>query len=139
MGWFDRKIYFYFQHSHALTLSRSSPRPRVPASYSSSAPGASLLLCLYTGWFFSWNQLGRRAIATPSPPNFTTFALIKFLPFAAIVFTHYWCPPINPNSLCLLRGSSAAWAAKLEGMNRCLCPLGRCGLKSIHNENLNRD
>ena len=28
MGWFDRKIYFYFQHSHALTLSllsRSSP------------------------------------------------------------------------------------------------------------------
>ena len=42
MGWFDRKIYFYFQHSHALTLSRShffpaSTRPRIPASSFSSA------------------------------------------------------------------------------------------------------
>ncbi|PSO91277.1 MAG: hypothetical protein BRC52_01885 [Cyanobacteria bacterium SW_5_48_44] len=54
MGWFDRKIYFYFQHSHALTLSRShaltsfpqlpaSARSRVPASSSSPAPGAPLL------------------------------------------------------------------------------------------------
>ena len=33
MGWFDRKIYFYFQHSHALTLSllsRSSPAAGAP-------------------------------------------------------------------------------------------------------------
>ena len=27
MGWFDRKIYFYFQHSHALTSF-----PQLPAS-----------------------------------------------------------------------------------------------------------
>ena len=35
MGLFDRKIYFYFQHSHALTLSRSHffpAAPRVPVS-----------------------------------------------------------------------------------------------------------
>ncbi|PSO50821.1 MAG: hypothetical protein BRC34_16420 [Cyanobacteria bacterium QH_1_48_107] len=46
MGWFDRKIYFYFQHSHALTSFPQLPassRPRVPASSSSPAPGAPLL------------------------------------------------------------------------------------------------
>ncbi|PSO78442.1 MAG: hypothetical protein BRC37_00765 [Cyanobacteria bacterium QH_3_48_40] len=44
MGWFDRKIYFYFQHSHALTLSRShffpaAPRVRSPSAFLSLAPG----------------------------------------------------------------------------------------------------
>ncbi|PSP01983.1 MAG: hypothetical protein BRC54_15505 [Cyanobacteria bacterium SW_7_48_12] len=46
MGWFDRKIYVYFQHSHALTLSRShalASFPQLPASSSSPAPGAPLL------------------------------------------------------------------------------------------------
>ena len=48
MGWFDRKIYFYFQDSHALTLSHSHffpAAPRVPASSSSPAP---LLPCFIT-------------------------------------------------------------------------------------------
>ena len=32
MGWFDRKIYFYFQHSHALTAFTLSLLSRVCAS-----------------------------------------------------------------------------------------------------------
>ena len=59
MGWFDRKIYFYFQHSHALTLSRthaltllllsrSSPRPRVPVSPRLLPPLLLEPLCLFS-------------------------------------------------------------------------------------------
>lgn len=50
--------------------------------------GISILLIRQIGWW---------SIIAPCPPDITTVAMVKFLPFAVMVVCHHWRSPIQPN------------------------------------------
>ena len=78
------------------------------------------------------NHISWWAIATPSPPNTSTVALVKLLPFATVVFCQYRRSPIQPNSLGFSAIRATFGTTKLIGMNCLISPFRRGWSKSFH-------
>ncbi len=96
----------------------TSPHPFTPSPLHPFTSPAPLPLCswcspaLQSGWLLALGQFGGGAIATPRPPDCTALALIKLLPFFAVVFRHYGRASINPNLLRFPGGGAAGRTAK---------------------------
>jgi hypothetical protein len=72
------------------------------------------------------------AIATPGPPGLLTFAMIKLLPFAPIVFAHHRSATIEPDPLGLVWRCTAAGTVKIQGVEGRFCPGGGERLERFH-------
>ncbi len=81
-------------------------------------------MVVFLGVFFA---VGRRgAIATPTPPDTATLALVKLLPLPLVRGVgKYRGASVNPDILCFCRAGVAGRTAETVRVNSCISPGGR--------------